>query len=160
MSLASLLGFGRVNGVHPIGFGHVFLSPWGALTDPADRTIPDDGAVAITVSGAFDPAKVYHVFVSRSGGWVPCYSGAFGQGRDCIAISGGGLTFIAPGGLDVGDHDLRISWPGGAITRTDALRVVRRTRRSKDYEMARLFPSPVYAAARGSVDPSFDEVLE
>lgn len=159
MSVASLLGFGRVFGTHPIGFGDPFISPWQALADPADGVVPDDGGVKVVVAGAFGAGVRHEVWVSYGSGWRRCYSGVSGQGWGCYPAADGSLSFIVPGGLALGAHDVRIRWPGRTIVRPDALTVVRRHRRAKSYEVARFLTRP-FTAGRGPVDPTQDELYE
>lgn len=159
MSVESILGFGRVFGTHPIGFGDPFISPWQALADPAGGVVPDDGGVKIVVGGAFGAGVRHEVWVSYGTGWRRCYSGASGLGWGCYPSADGSLSFIVPGGLALGAHDVRIRWPGRTIVRTDALTVVRRHRRAKSFEMARFFTRP-FMAGRGPVDPTQDELYE
>lgn len=159
MSVASLLGFGRVFGTHPIGFGDPFISPWHALADPADGVVPDDGGVRVVVAGSFGAGVRHEVWVSYGTDWRRCYSGVSGQGWGCYPAANGSLSFIVPGGLALGAHDVRIRWPGRTIVRTDAITVVRRHRRAKSFEMARFFTRP-FMAGRGPVDPTQDELYE
>ena len=159
MSVASLLGFGRVFGTHPIGFGDPFISPWQNVAIPADGIVPDDGGVKVTVAGAFDLELRHEVWISAGSGWRRCYSGVSGQGWDCYPAADGSLSFVVPGGLALGAHSLRIRWPGRVITQADVLTVVRRHRRAKSYEVARFFPRP-FTAGRGPVDPTLDVLYE
>lgn len=159
MSVESLIGFGRVFGTHPIGFGDPFISPWQALADPADGVVPDDGGVKVVVAGDFGAGVRHEVWVSYGTGWRSCYSGVSGQGWGCYPAADGSLSFIVPGGLALGAHDVRIRWPGRTIVRTAALTVVRRHRRAKSYEMARFFTKP-FLAGRGPSDPTQDELYE
>lgn len=151
MSTESLLGFGRVFGTHPIGYGDPFVSPWQALADPADGVVPDDGGVTVTIAGAFSVGIRHEAWVSYGSGWLACYSGVSGQGAGCYPAADGSLAFVVPGGLALGAHSVKIRWPGGSVEKTDALTVVRRHRRAKSYEVARSFTKP-FAAGRGVVD--------
>lgn len=159
MSVASLLGFGRVFGSHPIGFGDPFISPWQSVAEPSNGIVPDDGGVKVKIAGAFGAGVRHEVWVSVSGGWRRCYSGVSGQGWGCYPAADGSLSFVSPGGLALGAHDLQIRWPGRTITQADVLTVVRRHRRAKSFEMARFFTKP-FAAGRGPADISQDKLFE
>jgi hypothetical protein len=159
VSVESLLGFGRVFGTHPVGFGDPFISPWQAVADPADGVVPDDGGVKVTVAGGFGAGVRHEVWVSAGSGWRRCYSGVSGQGWGCYPAADGSLAFVVPGGLLLGAHDVRIRWPGHTITRTAALTVVRRHRRAKSYEVARFFTRP-FTAGRGPADPTQDVLYD
>ena len=159
MSVASLIGFGRVFGSHPIGFGDPFASPWRGVADPPGGVVPDDGGVRVTVAGDFKAGARHEVWVSVGSDWRRCYSGVSGQGWGVVPAADGSVTFVVPGGLALGPHNVRVKWPGGMTEVTGALVVVRRNRRAKSYEMARYFP-PRFAAGRGRSDVSQETLLE
>lgn len=161
-SALGFVGFGRLFNAHPIGAGDPFTRSLMSIVSPPARRVPDDGGVRVVMAGSFDTARQYRVRVGQDGHWTVCYSGQSGSPAACTPNSDGSLSFIIPGGLDIGLWDLDIwATTGGEYqARTDALLVVRRERRLKSYEVARLFPAAIYGAARGPVDPTHDAVLD
>lgn len=161
MAVVHGLGFGALFGEHPIGLGDHFVRSFRSVPAPG-REVPDDGGVKITLDGTYPTANRYRVRVGQGGHWTACYSGISGAPGACAPATDGSLSFILPGGLALGSWDVDVTdlASGQREAMGGLLTVIRRNRRLKSFELARFFPAPVYAAARGVVEPSLDEVLD
>lgn len=137
----------------PLGLGYAII-PGGSIT------IADDGGEYVTITGPFSDGDVCTVAIDG----VPCYSGVFGQGNDCIARNGR-VVAVTPADLHAwqvigpttvpygGPYDLTVTLPDTTvITLAAVVTVVRRNRRTDAYNLARYFPPPVYAPGPSLLD--------
>tara|TARA_R110000751_G_scaffold118373_1_gene218790 strand:+ start:571 stop:1041 length:471 start_codon:yes stop_codon:yes gene_type:complete len=152
------LGYGvGPYGTSAAGYGSPLLlgvaAGGGLLT-----VVGDDGGIRFFVSGVFG-AEAHTVFLQPNAGgdMLACYGGVAGR-ANTIYPEDGGVTFVVPTAV-LGDYDIVIQPTSSGIVRVvNAVRVVRRNRRSWTYELASMFPREAFPS-RGPMMPTQSEIL-